>query len=364
MDGENFQVIKTLTEVETVLKNKQDSKKHVFIGLDFSNSPYLEIIKTKDVNGHSFWSCSFPQGFANELRLKGAEVLDKDDSFPFESYRSNMYSQEELIKVDTQIFNKVSKKERNIRLERAKWLHDFTIREALLDFLKDKAVVSFFGGHAVKRASVDYKQIVLLAKRLAEEGFAIVSGGGPGVMEATNLGGYLAGRTIEEVEEAFQLIQQGSESYEKEFLNVSAAEVVTKRFGIPKIEGNRFINIGIPTFEYGDEPFNRFSTYICKFFSKAVRHEVLIDITNGGAVFAPGSVGTRQEIFTYACKNHEVSKPAPMIFLNKQFWNGNGLYPLISNVESDLLHLLLCTDDIDEIVIRLTSFKEDSSKEL
>jgi len=91
------------------------------------------------------------------------------------------------------------------------------------------------------------------------------------------------------------------------------------------------------------------------FFSKSNRHQTLIDVTNGAAIFVPGSIGTRQEIFTYASKIHE-GISTPMIFLDKQFWEGNGIFPVIKNLEGNHLPLLLCTDDTEEIFHKLILF--------
>lgn len=48
--------------------------------------------------------------------------------------------------------------------------------------------VSIFGSGRVKRGSPEYKQIHSLAKMLAKKGIDIVTGGGPGLMEAANRG--------------------------------------------------------------------------------------------------------------------------------------------------------------------------------
>jgi uncharacterized protein (TIGR00730 family) len=53
--------------------------------------------------------------------------------------------------------------------------------------------ISVFGSARVKPGSRYYELTVEVAKRLAEEGFGIVSGGGPGIMEASNKGAQLGG---------------------------------------------------------------------------------------------------------------------------------------------------------------------------
>lgn len=53
--------------------------------------------------------------------------------------------------------------------------------------------ISIFGSARTKQSHKYYKLATSIAKRLAEEGFGIISGGGPGIMEAANKGASLAG---------------------------------------------------------------------------------------------------------------------------------------------------------------------------
>ena len=48
--------------------------------------------------------------------------------------------------------------------------------------------VSIFGGSRVRKGSAHYRKAVQVAQALARDGFSIITGGGPGVMEAANLG--------------------------------------------------------------------------------------------------------------------------------------------------------------------------------
>ena len=54
---------------------------------------------------------------------------------------------------------------------------------------------------------------------------------------------------------------------------------------------------GIPTWFYGHEPPNVFCDGIAKYFSNALREDVLLAQSAGGLVVLPGAAGTVQEIF-------------------------------------------------------------------
>lgn len=62
---------------------------------------------------------------------------------------------------------------------------DGLVTEMGTDFYR----VSIFGSARIKPDTPEYKEVYMLAKKLAELGVDIVTGGGPGLMEAANLGG-------------------------------------------------------------------------------------------------------------------------------------------------------------------------------
>ena len=97
-------------------------------------------------------------------------------------------------------------------------------------------------------------------------------------------------------------------------------------------------NLAIPTWFYGHEPSNLFATAIAKYFSNSLREDGLLAISLHGIVFAPGSAGTRQEIFQDATQNHYGTFDyfSPMVFLDKDFYtNQTTLFPIKNNYDAN-----------------------------
>ena len=65
--------------------------------------------------------------------------------------------------------------------------------EAIETLSRVKHAVSIFGSARTKPDDPYYQKAELLARRLAEKGFGVITGGGPGVMEAANKGASEAG---------------------------------------------------------------------------------------------------------------------------------------------------------------------------
>lgn len=70
---------------------------------------------------------------------------------------------------------------------------EFKIGFRFLKGLKKEKVVSFFGSHLDKENEREYKQARALAKMLVNRGMVVLTGGGPGIMEAANRGALEAG---------------------------------------------------------------------------------------------------------------------------------------------------------------------------
>lgn len=327
--------IETLDEFLTKVDGNEpaslDLSGWVFQAVDFSTLPAEQFLQF-NFSRASLWGCVLPDGVnPNMLRAQGAVVLENPLDVPFKAFRGFMYRQEELAKDDAAIYQWYLQHGKELQPLFAMTTHDYSIKDALYDYLEGKTVVSIMGGHGMSRSSDIYCNVTKLAWRLAREGFLMVTGGGPGAMEAANMGAYLKNRPEEEVNEALAIIATGNGVVppSKEFTNVQPALSVIERFG----PTTYMPSIGIPTWRYGHEPSNVFATFHAKMFSNAVREDGIIAVSNGGIIFTPGSAGTRQEIFQDACYNHYSSEAecCPMVFYPAAFWKENGVFDLLKN---------------------------------
>lgn len=118
----------------------------------------------------------------------------------------------------------------------------------------------------------------------------MISGGGPGAMEAANLGAAFGGAASELVEVIDELA--GHPSWNDGVTQwARAAQTITRDH-----PGER-LSLGIPTWFYGHEPPNLFATDIAKYFTNALREDALLRLCRGGIVYLPGAAGTVQEVF-------------------------------------------------------------------
>lgn len=268
-----------------------------------------------------------------------------EDEIPFEPYTIALYTPQELYAgfnpndpstldnyKDRKIYltfkdkDGVEKKvDDDVKLIRR--MHDATVSEALNNLIapiKTK-IVAIMGGHDVSRAHQSYADTAYLALDLANEGYIIATGGGPGLMEAANLGAYAAGFTnpkdlIAEVIEKIKKHDAVNNDYTPW---MKAGYAAWSDMGAPE-HPEKSMNIGIPTWFYGHEPPNLFATDIAKYFENSVREEGLLAIAQGGIVFMRGNAGTVQEIFQDACQNYYGNYDklrSPMVLFETDYWN-------------------------------------------
>ena len=255
------------------------------------------------------------------------------------------------------------KHSRELAVTLPRTLHDHSIIDALYRFLgayDPFDVVGVMGGHAMKRSDGLYRDVALISKHLTEHGKLMVSGGGPGAMEATHLGAWMAGRTDRELDEAREILLQADTFRDAGWL--SSAFRVMRLF--PQ---ERFKSLGIPTWLYGHEPSTPFATKIAKFFDSSIREDTILTISVGGIIFTPGSAGTIQEIFQEAAQDHykTCGVASPMAFMGVDFFTKEvPAYPFLEDMlaRGKYNHLLLSiSDDPEEVIQSILAFKKEDA---
>lgn len=263
------------------------------------------------------------------------KYTDYFNKIPFDVYRSLLYTYNELYDVyqlgkpeslkdclDTRIYKHAYKHglmplaygKESI----ARQLHDFGIvtrTVSNIDRYPELNVIGIMGGHEMLRNSEDYKNCAYLSKKLAEKGYLILTGGGPGAMEAAHLGVYMSHQDIKLLDDALDILAAAPHYTNDNWLDL--AFEITKKYK----HTDKAKSIAIPTWFYGHEPPAIFPTYISKLFDNAIREHLLLIESLGGTIIFPGSAGTIQEVFQKNTLNHygTLGYPSPMIFYNKKY---------------------------------------------
>ena len=206
----------------------------------------------------------------------------------------------------------------------AQRLHDFGIDRALTAWLSGEVgpapkVVGVMGSHSTPRDDPQYALVAQLGWLLARAGFLVATGGGPGLMEAANLGAYLSNHAEPGALDRAIVILKKAPAYESD----PAAYIEATR-GVRADEPNGATSLGVPTWVYPNEPVNLFSSHIAKYFSNSMREEGLIAIGSHGVVIASDTPGTVREVFQAAEQNsYWVSdRRSPMVLLGPRSLSG------------------------------------------
>ncbi|MCG7427534.1 TIGR00730 family Rossman fold protein [Helcobacillus sp. ACRRO] len=169
--------------------------------------------------------------------------------------------------------------------------------------------VSIFGSARIRSEHEDYTKTYEIAKRIGDRGLAVITGGGPGVMEAGNKGA-----------------------------RDSGAVSVGLGIELPYEQGmNQYVELGV-NFRY--------------FFA---RKTVFIKYSHAFVVM-PGGFGTFDELFEALCliQTHKIQK-FPLILVGSEYWAGlldwiRGPvcdYGAISPGDLDLIHVCDTVDEVD-----------------
>ena len=178
--------------------------------------------------------------------------------------------------------------------------------------------VSIFGSARTKEDDPVYELAVNIAKSVSEAGYGIITGGGPGIMEAGNRGANLAGGT------------------------------------------SVGLNIDLP-FEQHDNPYidNDKSLDFDYFF---VRKVMFVKYSQGFVVM-PGGFGTLDELFEAITliQTHKMQK-FPIILVGTEFWGGlmdwikNTLRDKYKTISPEDIDLIKLVDTSDEVIKVLNDF--------
>ena len=359
---DKYRQIKNNAELAIVLgQHEQEMRRFAFQNVNFCDVEELAL--RHFYRECLFLSCRLPMG----LKRQSRDCLFLPNMGETFGFPNHLYSPEELYEgfnpaqpdsyekcYDGRVYRHYLKKGKYVtdfKETLARTLHDHSVSDCLQDYLSrfdEHKLVGVMGGHGLSRLDVAYVQVMRLSKRLTEAGFLMITGGGPGAMEATHLGAWMAGRSEEDLQQALSIMSAAPLYTDRLWL--STAFEVRSRF--PQASG--YESLGVPTWLYGHEPSTPFATHIAKYFDNSIREDGILTISKGGVIYTPGSAGTLQEIFQEAVQNHYLTFgfSSPMIFMGKQFWTEEvPIWPLMMHlVESGRYkNLILClTDDAEE----------------
>lgn len=371
----NYKEIESEIELKEVLEQEEVLENKAFQNLDFN---VVETLAMQRIFVDClFLGCQIPNSLNSQIA--DSCLIFPNIPMPFNPFLNKLYEREtmfndyELGKPETylttldnviyQHYLTYGKNSTDIKQALAMRLHDHSITDALNDFLEnydERKTVAMMGGHNLSRADMSYLEVCRISKKLTENGYLMISGGGPGAMEATHVGAWFAGKPETDLEKAVSKLAEAPKYTHPLWLD-KAFEVLNE---FPNCEHE---SLGVPTWLYGHEPPTPFATKIAKYFDNSVREDGLVTIAKGGIVFAPGSAGTIQEIFQDATQNHYLSfgYASPMVFLNRQYWTEERpIYPLLKKMSDEgkyqNLILSIC-DASEEVVEELEKFSQEKN---
>jgi predicted Rossmann-fold nucleotide-binding protein len=324
-----------------------------------------------DAEGAVFLGCTFDPGVEEALRRRGALIFPKLTGVPFDAYRAELYTPQELYAgiqdtpyeetPDALVYQWSIRPGQRHRLDAtlAAALHDHAIGDALDELVRStkdggNTIVGVMGGHAAQRGTAGFADAAALGRLLARSGRMVATGGGPGAMEAANLGAYLS--EVPEAEFRSVLAELASVPGFRPSVSAwaRAAAAVVERYP------GGTASVGIPTWFYGHEPPNYFATRIAKYFANAVREAILLELCNGGIVFLPGAAGTVQEIFQDACENYYGAPETltPMVLVGRDHWERRyPTWPMLRSLAAGraMEERIFLVDTVDEALAVLDS---------
>jgi len=368
-----------VTEIESVsalrrhLQQEPSLQNVVVQGLTLAGLDVEEPLTSVSAEDACFLGCELSDAAERHVRETGGTIFPGFVGVPFRPYRSTLYTPAELMEGyergnpdtrdetrDARIYRYFKDRKRDgrdapVMDALAFRIHDHAIDNALRDLLApedgpERRVVGIMGGHQLERDTELYRTVARLAWSLTHKGFFVATGGGPGAMEAANLGAALASYEPDAVDDAIDILSAAPHYTDDTYLD--------RAFDVRERYPDRAESLAVPTWFYGHEPSNLFSTHVAKYFANSIREDGLLAIATYGVIYAPGSAGTIQEVFMDTAQNHyETFGPAsPMVFLDRTYWTETKpVFPLMKTLAEDTAYgnCLTATDEVETAVSRI-----------
>ncbi|QKW11185.1 LOG family protein [Streptomyces sp. NA04227] len=327
-----------------------------------------EALLSVPVDGAVFLGCAMDPEAVARVCAAGALVFPPVPGLPFDPYRGFLYTPGELFAgldegyertPDARCYDwfRRTGSDGDIFSSMLRAAHDDAISDALDELLVGAGVVGVMGGHAMRRGTDAYAGAARLGRSLARASLTVATGGGPGAMEAANLGAYAAPFADEMLEESLELLGKAPS------FTPSVTDWAAAAFEVRARWPRGGVSVGIPTWFYGHEPPNAFASHLAKYFSNATREDGLLARSTAGVVFLPGAAGTVQEIFDNATPNYYESRgePTPMVLVDRAHWTERlPAWPLLCSLarERSMDTRIALVDSVDEVPAALARLAE------
>lgn len=316
-------------------------------GLDLTEIE-SELLSLEDLRGVVVLGGVLSPALEHHLRSRGAVLFPAEPSAPVRPYRGTLYTAAELYDglaergyaqtTDARAYawlqDATVRHDAYVTLLRA--IHDDAMTDALVEAVSERRVVGVMGGHALARGTAEFADAARLGFRLAQAGYVVATGGGPGAMEAANLGAWC--RAESEIAPALDAVAAVPHFADDIGAWALAALEVVSRGRTDAESDGPLRSLGIPTWHYGHEPPNAFGDLIAKFFSNALREDLLLHHSSSGLVVLPGAAGTVQEVFQMATRlYYEVDgQLPPIVLVDHRHWTEHlPVWPLLQALGRD-----------------------------